>query len=191
VRLPDTGSVERFAGSTAVVLGDAARIARRLTFDDLLAYTPQRPRQVYQHPELGDPREDTRDPLLAVWPYERFTRGTIGLFLGQTLPSGPLAQAARERLQPVLDRYLPINVRAVMVLAPRVDIEIVFPGDDAPQDSFLDRYPEIENYDGLADDAAAALPAWVVLHSNTLGDVSVDFANLVTLTRRTFFTPPS
>jgi hypothetical protein len=191
VRLPDTGSVERFAGSTAVVLGDAARIARRLTFDDLLAYTPQRPRQVYQHPELGDPREDTRDPLLAVWPYERFTRGTIGLFLGQTLPSGPLAQAARERLQSVLDRYLPINVRAVMVLAPRVDIEIVFPGDDAPQDSFLDRYPEIENYDGLADDAAAALPAWVVLRSNTLGDVSVDFANLVTLTRRTFFLPPS
>jgi hypothetical protein len=96
-----------------------------------------------------------------------------------------------DRLQGVLDHYLPINVRAVTVIAPRPFEEVVYPPDADLQDSFFDNHPEIERYDGPMDEAAAAVPAWLVLRSNTGGHVSADPASLATLTRRTFFLPPS
>ena len=88
---PDTGTVRRHAGSTTVVLGDAARIGGLRGFDDLVAYTPQRP--------AGDlPRDD-----------EVYTRGTVGLYLDDEPAAGTTA-----RLDAVLRRFLPINVRAVL-----------------------------------------------------------------------------
>jgi phage tail-like protein len=91
----DTGTARRYAGSTTVVLGDTHRRDRLGAWDDLVAYTPQRPAD-------GPPRED-----------EIYTRGTVGLFLFRA-GSGPLDDSTAERLRAVLGRFLPINVRAVI-----------------------------------------------------------------------------
>jgi phage tail-like protein len=175
-RMADTGTLRRFAGATTVTLKDAARIGRRRLWDDLLAYTPQKP--------LGEPREFlAKDDL--------YTRGTVGLYLSQLIPDSALSAQMIERLGRVLERFLPINVRVVVILAPRVDIEFVYrPGADIGE-SFSDDYPFIEYYSGLGEDAAAPLPKMdiIFLLSNTPGHVSANPADLTTLRRRTYFPP--
>ena len=95
-----------------------------------------------------------------------------------------------ERLQAVLERFLPINARAVVILAPRVDIELVYrPGADL-EDQFQDKHPDIETYPGFNDEAFAALPDWVVLLSTRSDRVSANPANPTSLRNRTFFPPP-
>ncbi len=173
LRLADTGTLRRASGTLSAVPADAARVGRQRRWDDLMAYTPQRP----EGGLLGD--EDL------------YTRGTVGLYLSRVVPSSPLARRRVERLRAALERFLPINVRAVVILAPRVDLEIVYgPGQDIGE-SYLDQYPLVETYTGLDDAAAAALPDWIVLLSTTGDHVSADPADLTTLRRRTFFLPPS
>jgi hypothetical protein len=177
LRMPDTGTLSRFAGATSVVLSDTARIGRRRQWDDQLSYTPQKPLGAMH----GDVLQD--DDL--------YTRGTVGLYLSQVIADSPLSRQMVERLRPVLERFLPINVRAVVILAPRVDIEFVYtPGADI-EERYLDKHPTIEYYTGLGDSAAAALPDWVVLLSNTLGHVSVDPTAPTTVRHRAYFPPPA
>ncbi len=122
-----------------------------------------------------------------------YTRGTVGLYVSGIVPESPVSQPMVERLRAVLERFLPINARAVVILAPRVDIELVYqpgvPGADIDE-QFQDKHPDIENYLGLDDQAFAALPDWVVLLSTTPGRVSANPANLQSLRNRTFFPPP-
>jgi len=92
---PDTFTARRYAGSTTVVLGDTNRRDRMGAFDDLVAYTPQRPAD-------GLLRED-----------EVYSRGSVGLFLSRA-DSSPLDDSTAARLRGVLGRFLPINVRAVI-----------------------------------------------------------------------------
>lgn len=174
LRMSDTGTLHRFAGTTSVVLDDAARIGRRRQWDDLLSYTPQKP--------LGT--ELLQDDDL-------YTRGTVGLYVSQLIPDSPLSQQKVERLRAVLERFLPINVRAVVILAPRVYIEYIYRPDADIEEAYLDKHPDIEYYTGLGDSTAAALPDWVLLLSTTPGHVSADPADLTTLRRRTYFPPPS
>jgi hypothetical protein len=172
--MQDTGTLQRHCGTTTVRLSDAARIGRARRWDDLLSYTPQ-------YPDGEAPGDD-----------DRYTRGTIGLFLSQVIPDSPLAQQARDRLRPALDRFLPINVRAVVVLAPRVDIEFVYGGDDGrdiQEEKVFDDHPFIEAFGDIAESVTASVPDWSLLLSNTLGHVSADPANLNTLRRRTYFDP--
>jgi hypothetical protein len=173
----DSGTIRRYAGSTTATTADAARNGRHRRWDDLLAYTSQGLRG----PAWGEVLKD--DDL--------YTRGTLGLFLSQFVPDSSLSQQRVERLRLLLRRFLPINTRAVVVLAPRVDIE--FAG-DALADSFSDRHPDIEYYTGLQDSAVVALPDWTLLLSATLDnlpgdDVTADPANPATLTRRTYHDP--
>jgi hypothetical protein len=177
VRAPDTGSAARFAGSSSVLIGDQARVTRRRQFDDLLCYTPQHALGVPREPPLKD------DDL--------YTRGTVGLYLSQIVPSSPISQQRIQRLRPVLDRFLPINVRAVVILAPRVDIEFVFPPGEDIEELVFDNHPDIEYLTGLDDPFAVAVaPDWIQLLSNTAGHVSVDPGNPLTLRRRTFIPLP-
>lgn len=177
VRAPDTGSVARFAGSTSAPVRDQARVTRRRQFDDLLCYTPQH--------TLGVPRE------LPLKDDDLYTRGTVGLYLSQIVPNSPISQQRIQRLRPVLDRFLPINVRAVVILAPRVDIEFVFPPGDDMEELVFDKHPDIEHLAGLDDPFAMAdAPSWVQLLANTAGHVSVDPGNPLTLRRRTFIPRP-
>jgi phage tail-like protein len=175
VRAEDTGTLRRFAGSTSVPLGHAARIGRRRQWDDQLAYTPQKP--------IGPPS----DPPLEEDDF--YTRGTVGLFLSQVIPDSPLSRLARDRLRAVLERFLPINVRAVVVFAPRADIELVYTPDADIQEAYHDEHPDVEVHSGLADQTSLAAPDWRVLLSSTLGHVSADAADPTTLRHRTAFPP--
>jgi hypothetical protein len=171
-RMVDGGTVQRFAGSTTVSLGDAARLGRRRLWDDLVVYTPQQP--------SGGRLQD--DDL--------YTRGTIGLYISQLIPKSQFSDVVVHRLRPVLERFLPINVRSVIILAPRLDIEYVYqPGADIGE-SYRDHYPFVE-YFAPADSYAVALPDWSWLLSNTLGHVSADPTHLITLRHRTWYPTPS
>jgi hypothetical protein len=92
----------------------------------------------------------------------------------------------------VLDRFLPINVRAVVILAPRVDIEFLYPVGEDIEESFFDEHPDIEFIAAPLEDPApfADAPDWTQLLSNTLGHVSVDSANPLTVRHRSFIPRP-
>jgi hypothetical protein len=170
-RMVDGGTIRRYAGSSTVSLGDAARLGRRRLWDDLVVYTPQKP--------SGGPLQD--DDL--------YTRGTIGLYISQLIPKSQFSDVVVHRLRPVLERFLPINVRSVIILAPRLDIEYVYqPGADIGE-FYRDRYPFVE-YFAESDSYAVALPDWSWLLSNTLGHVSADPTQLTTLRHRTWYPTP-
>jgi phage tail-like protein len=182
MRLPDTGTLRRYAGSLSVVLSDAARNSRRRQWDDLLAYTPERP-------EVGGPGETLPEDVY-------YTRGTVGLFLSGSVPASPAVQdQKRERLRPVLGRFLPINVRAVVVLAPRVDVEFVYPPGTEIGERYQDEYPFVELAPRPADAAAAALPFAIIRSADLTEplplDVSVDADQATAFPRRTFFASAS
>ena len=177
VRMPDTGTLRRYAGSSSVVLSDAARNSRRRQWDDLLVYTPERP-------ELGRPGETLPDDVY-------YTRGTVGLFLSGPVPASPAALDKSERLRQVLGRFLPINVRAVVVLAPRLDVEFVYPPGTEIGERYRDEYPFVELVPRAADVTAAALPFAMIRSADLTEplpiDVSADPGQATTLLRRTFF----
>jgi hypothetical protein len=175
VRAEDAGTLRRFAGSTTVPLGHAARIGRRRQWDDQLAYTPQRP--------IGPPTDPPLDED------DFYTRGTVGLFLSQVIPDSPLSRLARDRLRAVLERFLPVNVRAVVVFAPRADIELVYTPDADIEEAYHDEHPDVEAYTGLVEQTRDAAPDWRLLLSTTLGHVSADPADPTTLRHRTFLPP--
>ena len=176
IRAPDAGTARRFAGTTSVLLGNAARIGEMREWGDLVTYTPQKPKG----PPVEPPLQDN----------EVYSRGTIGLYLSQIIPDSSLARQMEQRLRPVLTGFLPVNTRVVVLLAPRLDIEYVYsPGADIGE-SYQDQYPYVDYFPGVGETAAADLPDWSLLHSNTLTDVSADPSHLTTLRRRTFYPPP-
>jgi hypothetical protein len=180
IRAPDAGTVRRFVGSTTVPLADLARTRRRRQFDDPLAYTPMAV-------EAGSVPGDN----------DLYTRGTVGLYLSRLVAKSALSDQQVNRLQAVLRQLLPINVRAVVILAPRLDIEFVY-GPEIGRDieeSYFDKHPDIEYYSGLADSAAVAVPNFTVFYTVDLlvtpppvpaPHRSGDPANLNTLRSRTF-----
>jgi hypothetical protein len=172
LRVPDAGTVRRFAGGTSVVLGDLGRIGRRRQWDDLLAYTPVDP---------GHERQLKNDEL--------YTRGTIGLYVSSTNSGMALSQENVIRLRQLLARFLPINVRAVVILASPGFREVIYSSGADLGESYFDDYPFADYYTGLTD-AAAARPDWTQLHANTPGEVSVDPAEPATIRGRTYFPPP-
>lgn len=172
----DTGTIQRFAGTTSVVPSDRRRMERRRQWDDFLSYTPQKP--------VGFPGERELEDS------EFYTRGTVGLYLSPVIGDNPQTQQKVERLRPLLRRFLPINVRAVVILAPRVDLEYIYqPGRDL-QESYSDSYPLVEYYSGLTENTSVSLPDWVIFRSNTLGNVTANLAELTTLRSRTYYPPP-
>jgi len=172
VRVPDAGTLHRYAGSTSVVLSNMARNARQRQWDDLLAYTPQKPQ--------GEALQDD----------DFYTRGTVGLYLNQVTPDSPLSQQRVDRLRPVLERFLPINVRAIVILAtPAVSEDVYI--DTAILDSYQDTFPYLEDYEGPGEDRIGlVLPDWRLLRSNTPDDVSANPSDLTSLRHRPYSKDP-
>jgi phage tail-like protein len=174
LRAVDTGTQRRFAGTTTFVPRDAARNGRRGRWDDLVAYTPNRPR--------GGRPSDT----------EIYTRGTLALYLSPVVPESALSVELEQQLRPLLERFLPVSTRAVVRFAPRDTVELVYPpGADLAELLRPDVHPFLEIHPGVTDRAAAALPDWVRLRATTPGHVSADPADLPTLAFRTWFAAPS
>jgi phage tail-like protein len=182
VRMPDTGTLHRFSGTTSVIPGDAARNDRHRQWDDLIAYTPQ---GIQDGGNLPD------DAL--------YTPGTVGLYLTQVVYTTALSLQRVDRLLAVLKRFLPVNVRVVVILAPRLDSEIVY--GDLPDGShidigegFNDRYPYLENYPAVRDTTTAIMPGVLILHAADFNpanpkDISADPSKLATLQKRSYFPP--
>lgn len=175
-RVPEAATLRRHCNTITPRMAETARNSRHHQWGDLLAYTPHRP--------LGD---DDGPPLS---PNEFYTRGTLGLYVTRGRFGQALTVANAARLKQLLAEFLPINLRAVIVLAPSLTTEVLYaPGADL-SDSYLDDYPFVEQFLDLADSTAAALPDWVVLLSNQVASVSANPTNLTTLRRRTYFPPP-
>jgi phage tail-like protein len=175
-RVPDAATLRRHAGTTTVRMSHAARNSRHRQWGDLLTCTPHRP--------LG---RDDEPPLT---PAEFFTRGTLGLYVTRGRFGQPLTTGNAARLRQLLVEFLPINLRAVIVLSPELTIEMIYGGAVDLQDSYADNYPFVDALGDPVDTWAAALPDWAVLLSNDTLSLSADQADLTTLRRRTFFFPP-
>ncbi|KQN31434.1 hypothetical protein ASF00_01095 [Sphingomonas sp. Leaf34] len=164
----------RTSGTTTVRADDAARNGRRQHWDDLLSYTPHRPVL------------DGEPPLAA---NDFYTRGTIGLYLSRGSNGRSITADAALRLQQLLHEFLPVNMRAVLILDPTAPEEFVF-ANGFITDSFLDDMAFVDRIGLPGDTSGAVLPDWLVLRTNTAGDVSADPLVLPTLRRRSFFPPP-
>jgi len=169
----DLGTRRRYAGSTTLRAGDVARLGRRREFDDLIAYTPQRT-------VVDDPK------LLAV--DDLYTRGTVGLFLSPNAAGDPLSQQKERRLRPALQRFVPINVRPVVIIAPRGDIERFAP---APYDvALLDKVPLVDYWPPTGETVGVSLPGWMLFMSDVPGaspvHLTADPAQPSTLRDRTW-----
>jgi len=174
-RAPAEASVRRFAGAATAALNDLDRNRSRRRFEDLLSYTPQKPRGPAEVP---------------LEPDELYTRGTIGLYVERGPAGLPLTAADADRLRQLLDRFLPANLRAVIVLRPSPALlEEVF-GPGQLSDSFSDVYPFADVYAGVIDSTAAVLPDWRLFLTVDGASVTADPGDLTTLRRRSWWPPP-
>ncbi len=174
-RLPDAGTLRRAAGTTTYVPTDLARVGLARRFGDLLAYTPQKPLGPIE-PPLGD------DDL--------YTRGTLAIYVSRGANDDAITPTEASRLRELLARFLPINLRAVVILVPSIDVELVYPPGAGIEEQWQDTHPFVDTFADISDETAAELPEWEVLHANTPHHVSADPADLKTLRRRTQFSPP-
>ena len=173
-RAPDEASLRLFSGSTTVMLADVQRNSARRQFRDLLTYTPQKPGG------LAEGR---------LTPDEIYTRGTIGLYVERGPGGKPLTLSDADRLRQLLDRFMPVNLRAVIVLRPTdVLLERVYP--PGPTDGYVDSYPFVEVYTGLVDATGVVMPDWLLFMSTDPGSLTADPGDLTTLRRRTWQPPP-
>jgi phage tail-like protein len=180
----DAGTLRRYAGSTTVVVSDIDRLRRLRAWDDLVSYTSHRP--------AG---ETTADPLRDD---EVYTRGTVGLYLTQAA-SGLLDESMAARLRAVLRRFVPLNVRVVVWLAPRADLEYVYTAAADLIDTYADKHPDIDHLGAPGDTAAVLLPGWGAIGSALLSTppppapeatgVTADPADLTSLRWRTHHPP--
>jgi hypothetical protein len=94
-----------------------------------------------------------------------------------------------QRLRAALASVLPANVRVVIILAPRVDIEFVYRPEDDIGETYEDVYPHLEYYLGLDDQTAASMPDILILRATLLDHLSADPDELETLRKRTYRPP--
>jgi phage tail-like protein len=171
-RAPDNGAIRRYSGTVAADLNDLNRLRTRGVFGDLLSYTPNRP--------------DGAGMLTEI---ELYTRGTVGLYVSRANQGAELTRQQAGRLNALLQRFIPINLRAVAIVVEAVDVEVVDPTGHTLQDSYSDDYPFFAQLGPVTDSAAAAMPGLSLLHSNLADNVSASPADLTTLARRTYFPP--
>jgi len=171
-RVPDTGTLRRYAGSVTTAPPDLVRNETHKTFGDLLAYTPNRP-----------------DAAVALSEDELYTRGTVGLYVVRTRRGSALTLQEASRLRSLLSEFLPLNLRAVVIIVPPATEELVYRLGADIGESYMDDYPFVESLGPVTDQTQAAMPDVTIMKSNTAADVSADPANPVTLRKRTFFPP--
>ncbi len=176
-RVPEAATLRRHAGSTTALRPFVARNSAHRAWGDLISCTPHRPRGLDAEPPLG--------------PADLYTRGTLGLYVTRGRFGQPLTAANAARLRQLLAEFLPINMRAVIVLAPELALEMVYGAGVDLRDSYADDHPFVDALGGPADSWAAALPQWAVLLSNDLVSLSADPVDLTTLRRRSYFPPPT
>lgn len=177
-RVPDAGALRLRAGGGTVTLKHATRNLGRAAWGELLTYTPE-----YPHLVAEDAPSRTH----------RYTRRTIGLFLRQSRNGEPITQAEIRRLLTLLRRFLPINLRVVLIVAPEPLFEFVYgagAGIDIT-DAWSDDVPVVEIVGGgLGDGFAVAAPDFRLFMSNDPASRTFAQADLTTLRNRTWTLAP-
>ncbi|MET8133679.1 phage tail protein [Streptomyces sp. NPDC005251] len=169
-RAPEEASVRRFAGTVTATPADLDRNRGTRQFGDLLDYTPQRPDGA------------------ALAADEVYTPSTIGLYVERGPTGRPLVQRDADRLRQLLERFLPVNLRAVVVLGSGPLEELLFPAGHELADAFSDDYPIAEVL-RIAEETAVSLPGWQVFLSTDGTSVTVDPTKPTTLRRRSWWPP--
>lgn len=109
----------RYAGSTTADTRNPARLSLRDDFNDIGHYTHDTPK--------ANPDDDAK---------RRYSRDTVGIFLGPDTSDQQLIIRDRNLLATALNRFLPIQVRAVLLIG-QVQTEYVYsydqPGTAEPQ----------------------------------------------------------
>ncbi|MBE8516887.1 hypothetical protein ILP97_05045 [Amycolatopsis sp. H6(2020)] len=169
---PGQAAVRRYAGSVTASTTDLDRNQLRRRFGDLLDYTPQRP--------------DGTPPA----PDEVYTPGTIGLYVERGPAGRPLTGRDADRLRQLLRRFLPVNLRAVIVLNSEELGEDVFDAVNPLTDSYSDAYPFAEVLPGITEQTAVALPGWLLFLSTDGTRRTVDLSDPATMRTRSWWPPP-
>ncbi|MFI1105948.1 hypothetical protein [Streptomyces melanogenes] len=170
-RAPEEAATRRFAGLVTATPAHLDRNRLRHRFGDLLTYTPQRP-------DGGPYAED-----------DLYTPGTIGLYVERSPAGRPLVRRDADRLRQLLRRFLPLNMRAVVVIQPGDVDETVFPPGHPLLDAYRDKYPLAEVYRGPMDTTAVSLPGWQVFLSTDPQSLTANKDSPTTLRRRTWWPP--
>ena len=170
-RVPDNGTLRRYAGSVTVTPGNLTRNRMRGLFGDLLNYSPNRP--------AGGSLSDS----------ELYTRGTVGIYVSKANQGSPLTQQEASRLRVLLASLIPVNMRAVIIIVAPSDLEFIYFSGSDIQESYTDVYPFAETLGAIQESSAAAMPGVVVMLASTAGNISVNPLDLTTLRRRSFFPP--
>jgi hypothetical protein len=171
-RVPDAGALRLRAGCGTVRLSHAARNLGRRRWGDFFTYTPE-------YPHLVSEDVPTDDHL--------YTRRTIGLYLRQARTGEPITQEEITRLLQLLRRFLPINLRVVLIVSPDPLVEFVYTDSSDITDAWQDEIPIVDVLDGLSDATAVSAPDLAVLITNDLESLTADLGDLTTLRRRTWF----
>jgi hypothetical protein len=171
-RVPDAGAIRLRAGCRASVMDHAARNLGRRRWGDLSTYTPEYPSLVSEDAPADD---------------HLYTRRTIGLYLRPARTGITITQEEVVRLLQLLRRFLPMNLRIVLIVSPEPLVEIVYSLTDDIADSYMDNIPFFEMLSGLSDATSVFAPDWAVLISNQLSSLSASLDDLTTLRRRTWY----
>ena len=168
---PGEASVRRFAGSLTATVPDLDRNRLQRHFGDLLDYTPQRP-------DGSAPKPD-----------ELYTPGTIGLYVERGPGGRPLVGRDADRLRQLLQRFLPVNVRAVVVLRSDEIDEIVFDATHPLRDAYSDDFPFAELMPGATEKVSVGLPGWLIFLASNGASRTVDLTVPSTLRTRSWWPP--
>lgn len=171
-RVPEARALSLNAGARSPVMGHASRNLGRRSWGDYYVYTPE-------YPHLTDSEVPTQSHI--------YTRRTIALYLRQSPIGVAMTAESVGRLRQLVMRFLPVNLRLALIVAPDPLVEFVYaPGIDIGE-SWSDDIPFVDVLGGLADSSEVEMPGVGIIISNSIDDLTFSAALLATLRRRTWF----
>jgi phage tail-like protein len=148
---PGTTTIDsRYSGSTAIDVRNRERIGGHGKLEDILHYTY----------DTGKKNDD-------YW----YARDTIGIYLTPDTEDQQLITRSHELVKGILNRFLPIQLRAVFIINPAVYRELVYTYDFPIEKTqrFIDEQffdsTITEVYPGLSDSYKDRVPGWIWLRS--------------------------
>ena len=171
-RVPEARALALNAGARTPVMQHAARNLGRRLWGDYFVYTPE-------YPHLTNWEAPSQAHI--------YTRRSIGLYLRQSPIGAAMTAEEIGRLRQLLIRFLPVNLRLVLIVAPDPLVEFVYrPGADIGE-AWADQLPFVDVLGGPTNSWSAVMPGVGVLISNDINNLSYSAALLATLRRRTWF----
>ncbi len=137
MRVPEAAALTVRTGSRSPVLGHVMRNLARRRWGDYFVYTPERP-------DLIDAEVPSQSHV--------YTRRTIGLYLRPSPIGVPVTAEAIGRLRQMLGRFLPINLRLVLIATPDPLVELIYPPGSEIGETWADFMP----FKKIIDDLTAA-----------------------------------